>query len=393
MKIHILGICGTYMAGVAQLAKALGHEVSGSDHEYKPPMSTVLQGENITLYEGYNIEHVQNVDLVIVGNVVSRGHSLMEYIIDNKIQYMSGPAWVAANVLAGRWVIAVSGTHGKSTTTAMIIHILQSIGLQPGYLIGGKMRDKKATAQLGKSQYFVIEADEYDSAFFDKRPKFMHYFPQTLVINNIEFDHADIYRSIEDIKLQFSQLLRTVPSAGCVVIPADDSHVEDVIHAGCWSSVEMFGGYDTTLQAIHVANDGTSFNILYNNENEVPLQWQMMGEHNVSNALAALTAVQQLGVNMNEAVAALHSFKGVERRMMCHGTFRGVTVYEDFAHHPTAIASTLRGLKAHIGVSRLLVVLELASFTMRTGSHPLSELTQSWDQADFVYILHPDAFL
>ncbi len=392
MRIHILGICGTFMAGIATLAKQAGHEVSGSDQNVYPPMSTQLESQGITLLNGYDPAHLDaNVDYVIVGNVIRRGNPAMEYILDNKIPYISGPQWLAEHLLKKRWVLAVSGTHGKTTTTSMLAWLLEAGGLNPGFLIGGVPENFGISARIGQDPFFVIEADEYDSAFFDKRSKFIHYSPKTLILNNLEFDHADIFPNLEAIQQQFHYLIRTVPGNGRIIHHADDANLDELIQKGCWTPLVTFGGNKGQWQARLIKPDGSCFEVLHN---EVPVgqvTWGLVGRHNVENALAALAAALHAGVSTKCAIEALGTFKNVKRRMEVKGVVNGITIYDDFAHHPTAIATTLAGLRARVGKdARIIAILEFGSFTMRSGVHK-DQIQHSLNDADIVICKRPEA--
>jgi len=354
------------MAGLAVLARAAGHRVSGSDANVYPPMSDQLAAAGITVLEGYAPEHLQPApDAVVVGNVMTRGRPIVEYLLNSSLAYVSGPQWLAEQVLRGRWVMAVAGTHGKTTTSAMLAWILEQAGMQPGFLIGGVPVDFGISARLGESPFFVIEADEYDTAFFDKRSKFVHYRPRTLVLNNLEFDHADIFPDLDAIKRQFHHLLRIVPGQGLVIANATDANLDAVLAMGCWTPLERFGGGD--WQARAVAPDGSRFEVYWRDELQGRLTWSQVGLHNVQNALAAIAAARHAGVPSPRAIAALASFQGVRRRLEQRGVANGVTVYDDFAHHPTAIALTLQGLRGRLAGGRLIAVLEPRSNSMRMG--------------------------
>ena len=364
MHIHILGICGTFMGGVALLARSLGMKVSGSDANVYPPMSDQLKAAGIELQEGYLAEHMNpKPDLVVIGNAMSRGNPAVEYVLNEGLAYTSGPQWLANNVLKDRWVLAVSGTHGKTTTSSLLAWILEDAGLAPGFLIGGVPGNFGEAARLGDTPFFVIEADEYDTAFFDKRSKFVHYHPRTLVVNNLEFDHADIFDDLAAIQKQFHHLIRTVPSEGLIIIPPDE------VDMGCWSKKQTVGLEAGDLQATEVSADGSEFKVQYQGKFQANVNWQMLGRHNVSNALAAIAAARHVGVNISQACEALAAFKGIKRRMELYGEVKGIRVYDDFAHHPTAIESTIKGLKANIGERKLIAILELRSNTMRMGIH------------------------
>ncbi|SNR61216.1 UDP-N-acetylmuramate: L-alanyl-gamma-D-glutamyl-meso-diaminopimelate ligase [Methylobacillus rhizosphaerae] len=396
MHIHILGICGTFMGGIAVLAKAAGHRVTGCDANVYPPMSTQLEAQGIELIEGFGPEQVAlNPDIYVIGNVVARGNPLMEEILNRGLPYISGPQWLAENILYAqsgenaKWVLAVAGTHGKTTTTSMLAWILEYAGLAPGFLIGGVPENFGVSARLpgvpaqddkSISPFFVIEADEYDTAFFDKRSKFVHYRPRTAILNNLEFDHADIFADLAAIETQFHHLVRTVPSNGLVVANGREDSLARVIHRGCWAPVEYFG---TDWQAQEVDAEG-SFSVRFKGETKGRVQWQLLGEHNRMNALAALAAARHAGVAIEIGIEALSRFRNVKRRMEVRGTVNGITVYDDFAHHPTAIATTVAGLRAKVGQARILAVLEPRSNTMKLGVMK-NALPASLIDADHVY--------
>jgi UDP-N-acetylmuramate: L-alanyl-gamma-D-glutamyl-meso-diaminopimelate ligase len=375
MHIHILGICGTFMGGIAVLAKQAGHKVTGCDANVYPPMSTQLEAQGVGLIEGFSAEQINlNPDIYVIGNVVSRGNPLMEEILNRGLPYISGPQWLAEEVLQGKWVLAVAGTHGKTTTASMLAWVLEYAGLAPGFLIGGVPQNFGISARLpgapkqepqGRSPFFVIEADEYDTAFFDKRSKFVHYRPRTAVLNNLEFDHADIFADLAAIETQFHHLLRTVPAAGLVIANGKEDSLQRVIQRGCWTPVEFFGGKDD-WQASDAATDG-SFSVTFNGQPQGRVQWNLLGEHNRMNALAALAAARHVGVPIEVGIAALGEFKNVKRRMEVRGVVKGITVYDDFAHHPTAIATTVAGLRAKVGNAKIIAVLEPRSNTMKLG--------------------------
>ncbi len=371
MHIHILGICGTFMGGIAALARHAGHTVTGSDQNVYPPMSTQLQALGIELQTGYQPEHLQpHPDLVIIGNALSRGNPAVEYVLNEQLTYCSGPRWLGEQFLSQRQVLAVSGTHGKTTTTAMLAWILEANGLDPGFLIGGVAGNFPVSARAGTGP-FVIEADEYDTAFFDKRAKFVHYRPNIVILNNLEFDHADIYPDLTAIQTQFHHLLRTVPGNGVLVINAEDEALAQVVDQGCWTPRVGFGlkGSAADWEAQLLKPDGSHLSILHDSQPVAELSWSMTGTHNALNALAACAAAHAAGVKPADAVTALRDFRGVKRRMELLGERGGVYVYDDFAHHPTAIRMTLEGLRRHIGNARLLVALEPRSNTMQAGHH------------------------
>jgi UDP-N-acetylmuramate: L-alanyl-gamma-D-glutamyl-meso-diaminopimelate ligase len=390
MHVHILGICGTFMGGIAALARAAGHRVTGSDQNVYPPMSDQLTALGIELIEGYDPAQLAlKPDVVVVGNVMSRGNALVEALLESGIPYTSGPEWLARYVLAGRWVLAVAGTHGKTTTSSILTWILEYAGLDPGFLIGGVPSNFSVTARLGGGKHFVVEADEYDTAFFDKRAKFVHYRPRTAILNNLEHDHADIYPDVAAIQWQFHQLLRMVPRNGLVVANAAERRVAEVIEMGCWTPVERFSigaQRDAAWHAIaEEGGDYSKFTILEGAERVVDVEWNLVGRHNAQNALAAMLAARHAGVAPATAAAALKEFGGVRRRLETRGVVRDVTVYDDFAHHPTAIEMTIDGLRRRIGKARLIAVLEPRSNTMKLGTHR-DALAKSLEGADAVWL-------
>ncbi|HEX6592617.1 MAG TPA: UDP-N-acetylmuramate:L-alanyl-gamma-D-glutamyl-meso-diaminopimelate ligase [Moraxellaceae bacterium] len=394
MHIHILGICGTFMGSLAVLAKELGYHVTGSDANVYPPMSTQLEAQGITLMQGYEPAHLNpRPDLVVVGNAMSRGNAAVEYVLNEGIPYTSGPAWLAAHVLQGRHVIGVAGTHGKTTTTTMVAWVLEQAGLAPGFLIGGVPKGFAASARLGGGKFFVVEADEYDSAFFDKRSKFIHYAPTTAILNNLEFDHADIFESLDAIKKQFHHLVRTIPGRGRIIVPADDANLEDVLKKGAWTPVEKFGvdeqRVDAGWRAEGLSGDGSSFAVFRGTDKVGEVHWTMTGRHSVSNGLAAIIAAEHCGVAPADACQALSAFPGVKRRMEVVGEVRGITVYDDFAHHPTAIQTTLAGLRKKVGKAKIIAVIEPRSNTMRLGAHK-ENLAPSVADADQVLWYQPE---
>jgi UDP-N-acetylmuramate: L-alanyl-gamma-D-glutamyl-meso-diaminopimelate ligase len=369
MHIHILGIGGTFMAGLAVLAKTQGHRVTGSDAHVYPPMSSQLEVQGVELREGYFEDHLRPPpDLVVIGNAMSRGVPAVEYVLNEEIDYTSGPRWLAEHVLKGRRVIAVAGTHGKTTTASLLAWILEYAGLAPGFLIGGLPRNFGVSARLGEGACFVVEADEYDTAFFDKRSKFLHYRPRILLLNNLEYDHADIFPDLEAIKRQFHHLVRTVPGQGLILAGSGDQHIEDVLAQGCWTPVEHFGLGGRWSARLESA-DGARFTAFCDGREVGRVAWELTGRHNVHNAMGALAAAVHAGVAADCASAALGEFRGVRRRLERSGEVRGVTLYDDFAHHPTAIASTLEGLRGRAGNARLVVIFEPRSNTMRLGVH------------------------
>ncbi len=390
MHLHILGICGTFMGGIALLARALGHQVSGSDANVYPPMSTQLQAAGIALMEGYQPEHLQPApDVVVVGNAMSRGNPAVEYMLDRGLPYTSGPQWLAEHVLQGRWVLAVAGTHGKTTTAGMLAWLLEQAGLSPGFLIGGVPENFGVSARLGEDPFFVVEADEYDTAFFDKRSKFVHYRPRTLVLNNLEFDHADIFEDLAMIQRQFHHLVRTVPSQGLILAPLNDGNIHEVLDMGCWTPVEYFDPeIEAGWHAERVAPDSHAFDVICEGERVGRVEWPLIGRHNLANALAALAAARHAGVPPASAIPALAGFKNVKRRMELRGEVGGVRVYDDFAHHPTAIESTLQGLRRQVDGARIIALLEPRSNTMKLGVHA-QQLAQSLEAADRVLVFQP----
>ena len=390
--IHILGICGTFMGGIAVLAKQAGYRVTGCDANVYPPMSTQLEAQGIELIEGFSPEQIKlNPDIYVIGNVVARGNPLMEEILNCGLPYISGPQWLAENVLQGKWVLAVAGTHGKTTTSSMLAWILEFAGLAPGFLIGGVPENFSVSARLPSnpkqdtnsiSPFFVIEADEYDTAFFDKRSKFVHYRPRTAVLNNLEFDHADIFEDLAAIEKQFHHLVRTVPQNGLIVSNGKEASLKRVIDKGCWSTVETFG--DATNWHAENAHGDSSFDVMYKGKLQGRVTWDLMGEHNRMNALASIAAARQVGVPVAQSIVALGAFKNVKRRMETRGVVNNITVYDDFAHHPTAIETTMAGLRAKVGKARILAVLEPRSNTMKLGVMK-DALPASLKDADLVF--------
>ena len=391
--IHILGICGTFMGGVALLARECGYRVTGSDANVYPPMSDQLRDAGIELMEGYEAGHLQPApDQVVVGNALSRGNPAIEYMLNAGLSYTSGPQWLAENILSGKWVLALSGTHGKTTTSSMVAWILDYAGMSPGFLIGGVPADFGLSARAGTSDFFVVEADEYDTAFFDKRSKFIHYRPRTLVINNLEFDHADIFPDLAAIQRQFHHLVRCVPGEGQVIHPAGATAIDELLATGCWTPTtslaindEDAGGWNAQL----LAADGSAFRVQVPGQEPVTVSWNHCGRHNVENGLAAMAASHHVGVTLSVAAEALACFKGVKRRLEVLGTVNGVTVYDDFAHHPTAIATTLQGLRASGVEGRLIALIEPRSNTMRMGEHR-SQLAEATRDADQVFWYQPE---
>ena len=391
--IHILGICGTFMGGIAVLAKQAGIPVSGSDRNVYPPMSTMLEQQGIVIGQDFLVSHLHDDQKIVVGNVMTRGMDVVEHMLNRNMAYTSGPQWLYENILKDRWVLAVSGTHGKTTTASILTWILQYAGLNPGFLIGGVPENFGVSARLGDSPFFVVEADEYDTAFFDKRSKFVHYHPRTLVINNLEYDHADIFPDLDAIKTQFHHLMRMVPGEGLVVINNDEPNVRDVLERGCWTPVEAFSNNgessnNSGWRVNYLQQDGREFEVFFDNELQGKVSWNLLGKHNVSNALAAIAAARHAGVPVKHAIAALAEFKGIKRRMQLRGEVSGVRVYDDFAHHPTAIETTLQGLRANVGDKKIIAILEPRSNTMRMGVHK-NALADSLSLADEVIIYQP----
>ena len=383
MKIHILGICGTFMGGIAAIAQAAGHTVTGCDANVYPPMSTQLAAQGIRLIEGFEAAQAElKPDVFVIGNVVTRGNALMEEILSRGLPYISGPQWLAENVLRGRWVLAVAGTHGKTTTTAMLAWILEHAGLNPGFLIGGVPENFGISARIGNEPFFVIEADEYDTAFFDKRSKFVHYSPRTAVLNNLEFDHADIFPDLGAIETQFHHLVRTVPGNGLVISNGADANLSRVLARGCWTPVEPFATVDG-WQAGPQSGDGR-FAVSFNGKPLGEVRWDLLGAHNQTNALAAIAAARHAGVPPAVAIEALAGFQNVKRRLELRGTVNGIAVYDDFAHHPTAIRTTLDGLRRKVGKAGIFAVLEPRSNTMKLGVMK-DALVESLADADRVF--------
>jgi UDP-N-acetylmuramate: L-alanyl-gamma-D-glutamyl-meso-diaminopimelate ligase len=398
MRLHILGICGTFMGGVAALARELGLTVEGSDTNVYPPMSTQLEALGIELMQGYTAEHLQpspgrdKPDLIVVGNAMTRGNPAVEYMLDAQLRYISGPQWLGETLLVDREVLAVAGTHGKTTTTSLLAHLLQHASnmkpeLSPGFLIGGVPGNFGVSARLGSGKPFVIEADEYDTAFFDKRSKFVHYRPRIAILNNLEYDHADIFPDVAAIQRQFHHLVRTVPGNGTLIVNAHDERIADVLAMGCWTPVETFGISQGDWQATLINADGSAFTVHRNGELIGEIRWSLLGQHSVMNALAALAAATAAGADPRSLLDAFATFESVKRRMEVVGEVNGIRVYDDFAHHPTAIATTLAGLRAKVGGARILVALEPRSHSMRQGAHAPA-LAPSLADADAVIFLH-----
>ncbi len=391
MHIHILGICGTFMGGVAALAKAAGHTVSGSDANVYPPMSTQLSRLGITVHEGYDVSQLEPLpDCVVIGNAMSRGNEAVEAVLDRGIPYTSGPQWLSEHVLKDRHVFAVAGTHGKTTTASMLAWILEAAGHSPGFLIGGVPADFNETARYGASKFFVVEADEYDTAFFDKRAKFVHYRPQTLILGNLEFDHADIYKDLDAILWQFHQLLRTIPSNGRIILNAADRNLEALLEMGCWTSTDTFdiGEGDADWKAAFLDAAERRISVSRRGGGSAEGNWLLGGSHNLENALAAIAAAESAGVSLQQAVEALSRFKGVKRRLEKTATVADIAIYDDFAHHPTAIRRTIAGLRNRFPKQRIVVALEPRSNTMKLGVHN-DTLASSLEDANLVCIYRP----
>lgn len=400
-NIHILGVCGTFMGGVALLAKEAGIQVSGSDENVYPPMSTLLESQGVEIKKGFLPEYLADAggsEQVVVGNVMTRSMSVVEHMLNHNLSYTSGPQWLFENILKDRWVLAVSGTHGKTTTASILAWILEYAGLNPGFLIGGVPENFGVSARLGESPFFVVEADEYDTAFFDKRSKFVHYHPRTVILNNLEYDHADIFPDLDAIKTQFHHMMRMVPGEGLVIANGEEENVQNVLDKGCWAPVEYFSSGvvatndDSSTKGWSVNylnNDGSEFEVFFDNALEGTVQWSLLGKHNVDNALAAIAAARHAGVPAKHAIDALSEFKGIKRRMQLRGEVAGIRVYDDFAHHPTAIATTLQGLRANVGEQKIVAILEPRSNTMRMGVHKES-LAASLAIADEVLLYQPE---
>ena len=377
------------MGGVAVLARQAGHKVTGSDANVYPPMSTQLEAQGIELMQGFKVDHLIEQDQVVVGNVMSRGNEAIEHVLNKNINYTSGPQWLAENVLKDKWVLAVAGTHGKTTTSSILAWILEYAGLQPGFLIGGVPANFGISARLGEGPFFVVEADEYDTAFFDKRSKFVHYHPRTAILNNLEFDHADIFEDLNAIKKQFHHLVRTVPGEGLIVHNDDEENIQDVLQKGCWSEQAGFSSAKESLWMIdNVSSDGRCFDVLYKQKKLGTVKGNLLGPHNRMNALAAIIAAQHVGVPVEQSIDALKEFKGIKRRMEVVGEVNNKTVYDDFAHHPTAITETLQGLRDAVGSAKIWAVLEPRSNTMRMGVHK-KQLAPSLNLADEVILFQP----
>ena len=383
-SVHILGICGTFMGGLALLAKETGLKVTGSDENIYPPMSNLLKEQGIEVIQGYKKKDLPRAEIYLIGNVISRGNEVIEYILDTKLPYASGPEWMLENILKNRRVIAVSGTHGKTSTTAMITWMLENSGLKPGFLIGGNPKDFSISARIGEDEFFVIEADEYDTAFFDKRAKFVHYHPEVLVINNLEFDHADIYSNLEEIQKQFHNLIRAMPSYGCLICPDDNKNIEQVLELGVWSEVNKFGVDKKNPNYYEaIKEDYSSIRFHLDNDFE-DINWNQTGEHNVSNAMAALLVLNHLNVPLSSSAKALETFSGVSRRLDVLIDRKDLKLIDDFAHHPTAIKETLKGLRSRYKENRIIALIEIRSNTMKSGLHD-KNLIKATKEADLVF--------
>lgn len=379
------------MGSIALIARELGHEVCGSDANVYPPMSTQLQEQGITLNDGYKPEYLKPApDLVIIGNTLSRGNPAVEYVFDNRLAYCSGPEWLREHVLNDRHVLAVSGTHGKTTTTTILTWLLEAAGLNPGFLIGGVAENFHLSARYTDSDYFVIEADEYDTALFDKRSKFIHYRPNTLIINNLEFDHADIFKDIEAIQIQFHHLIKTIPGNGLIIAKAEDENIQMSLDKGCWTELQSFSltAGDWTLEKMN--KDFSQFRILFHSKEAGIVNWSLIGEHNAENAVAAIAAANHIGVDVKKACESLNDFKSVKRRLEKLGEFSGISIYDDFAHHPTAIKLTLKALRQQVDADRIIAILEPRSNTMKAGVHRQT-LAPSLEDADQIYLYQSDA--
>ncbi|MFQ1015136.1 UDP-N-acetylmuramate:L-alanyl-gamma-D-glutamyl-meso-diaminopimelate ligase [Avibacterium paragallinarum] len=389
--IHILGICGTFMGGVAIIAKQMGYKITGSDVNVYPPMSTFLQENEIEIIPNYDVEQLHPTpDLVLIGNAMKRGNPCVEYVLEHNLPYTSGPQWLHDNLLRERWVLAVSGTHGKTTTTGMLAWILEKNGLNPGFLIGGIAGNFGTSARLGDSPFFVIEADEYDTAFFDKRSKFIHYNPKTLIINNIGFDHADIFDDLKAIQRQFHHMIRTIPASGRILSFAGEQSVKETLEMGCWSE-QQFLGENQEWHAERITNDCTEFAVYHFGEKVAQVKWNIVGQHNMHNGLMAIAAAYHAGVSIENACAALGSFINAKRRLELKGEVNGISVYDDFAHHPAEILATLTALRDKVGGGvRILAVLEPRSNTMKMGVHK-DELAPALVRADHIFLLQPDS--
>lgn len=381
------------MGGVATLAKQLGFQITGSDQNVYPPMSTLLEQQGIGLKHGYSVENLTPTpDLAVIGNVLSRGNPEVEAILDRDIPYTSGPGWLSDHLLRDRWILAVAGTHGKTTTSSLLAWILEDNGMEPGFLIGGVPNNFGLSARLGKSPYFVVEADEYDTAFFDKRSKFVHYRPRTVVLNNLEYDHADIFPDLAAIKTQFHHLVRTIPGNGLIIMPGNDANLTDVLEMGCWTPVERIAfniENESEWTGRLISPESWHFDVYRKDKKLETVNWDLTGSHNVYNALTAIAAANHVGIEPQDAIRSLRRFKGIKRRMEIIAQINNITLYDDFAHHPTAISLTLEGLRRQVGANRIIAVVEPRSNTMRMGIHGNS-LPESFESADLSFLLQPN---
>ncbi len=387
MHIHILGICGTFMGSLALLARDLGLQISGSDQNVYPPMSTQLEAQGIELMQGYKVEHLQPApNLVVIGNAMSRGNEAVEYVLEKGLPYTSGPQFFADYILKDKWVLAAAGTHGKTTTSSMLAWILEDAGMSPGFLIGGIPANFGISARMGETPFFVVEADEYDTAFFDKRSKFIHYKPRTAILNNLEYDHADIFEDLAAIQKQFHHLVRTIPGSGRIIIPDDSKALDEVIDKGCWSELEKIGSSeDSAWQYKTLKDDGSEFEVLFYGQLAGKVDWPQTGYHNIANALSAIAAARHVGVIPEQACESLSRFKGVKRRMELVAEIDGVCIYDDFAHHPTAIATTLQGLRAKHPDQNIVAIIEPRSNTMTMGVHKDTLMASTSDASSVIW--------
>lgn len=389
MHIHILGICGTFMGGIAALAKQLGHKVTGSDAQVYPPMSDQLRQLGIELIEGYEPSQLEpRPDLVIIGNALSRGNPAVEAVLNQRIPYVSGAQWLHDALLQHKWVLAVAGTHGKTTTSSMLAWLLEYAGMKPGFLVGGVLANFQQSARLGESDFFVIEADEYDTAFFDKRSKFVHYCPSTLVLNNLEYDHADIFPDLAAIQRQFHHLVRVVPGYGRIFYPEHEQALQQVLEQGCWSEKVAIGANGEWAAQLLQA-DGSVFEVFYRGEKQATVEWSLIGQHNVYNGLMAIAAAHHVGVPASVSAEAFQQYKNTKRRLELLGEIAGIKVYDDFAHHPTAITTTLAGMRKSVGDARIIAVLEPRSNTMKLGTMA-DALDDALSEANEIFMLQPD---
>ncbi len=391
MHIHILGICGTFMGGIAQIARQMGHKVTGCDANVYPPMSVQLQQQGIEIIQGYDPQQLQTCpDLIVVGNAMKRGNPCVEYMLNHRLPYTSGPGWLEDFVLTKKKVLGVAGTHGKTTTATMLTWVLECAGLNPSFLIGGVPASFDTSARITESEYFVIEADEYDCAFFDKRSKFVHYHPWLQILNNLEYDHADIFANVGEIEKQFHHLVRTIPSEGWVICADGDEHLQNVINMGNWSNLEYEDGVNGIFRAKLLSADGSSFEVEKSGQVVAKVSWQAMGLHNVHNALMVMASAEKIGISPQDCARALNSFVMPKRRMELKGEVNNIKVYDDFAHHPTAIKTTVAGLRARVGQDRIIAILEPRSNTMKLGVHK-QLIGKSLEDADLAFVYAPDS--